>query len=173
MVENATMRASDADRDRTVAALGEGMAAGRLTAEEFHQRLDLAYAAKTLGELDRLVADLPATDLGQLPSASLDRPAADPLLAGRRPSWPAEAGPGRLSPAWRGAWGSWLAISLFLFAIWLLSGAAGGLWFLWVVLPLGVLMLGRWMTGVPAHGKRRSDARRDPGQRDDDQSPRR
>ena len=95
-----------------------------------------------------------------------------PLLAGRRPSWPAEAGTGRLSPAWRAAWGSWLAISLFLFAVWLLSGAAGGLWFLWVVLPLGVLMLGRWMTGAPAPGKRRSAARHDPEPRDD-QSPRR
>ena len=173
MVDNATVRAGDADRDRTVAALGEGMAAGRLTAEEFHQRLDLAYAARTRGELDRLVADLPATDLGQLPSAALDRPAARPRSAGRRPSWPAEAQAGRLSPAWRAAWGSWLAISLFLFAIWLLSGAAGGLWFLWVVVPLGVLMLGRWVTGAPAHGNRRLAARRDPGYRDDDQTPRR
>ena len=172
MADHATMRAGDADRDRTVSALGEGMAAGWLTAEEFHQRLDLAYAAKTLGELDRLVADLPATDLGQLPSAALDRLAAGPLLAGRRPSGPAEAGTGRLSPAWRAAWGSWLAISLFLFAVWLLSGTAGGLWFLWVVLPLGVLMLGRWMTGAPAPGKRRSAARHDPEPRDD-QSPRR
>ena len=54
MADQATIRAGNADRDRTVSALGEGMAAGRLTAEEFHQRLDLAYAAKRLGELDRL-----------------------------------------------------------------------------------------------------------------------
>ena len=111
MADHATIRACDADRDRTVSALGEGMAAGRLTAEEFHQRLDLAYAAKTLGELDRLVADLPAADLGQLPSAALDRPAAGPLLAGRRPSGrprPGQAGSPRRGgppggPGWRSA----------------------------------------------------------------------
>ena len=66
-----------------------------------------------------------------------------------------EARPGRFSPAWRAAWGSWLAIRLFLFAIWLVSGAGGGLWFLWVVLPLGALLLGRWIMGAPAHSERR------------------
>jgi 4-hydroxybenzoate polyprenyltransferase len=66
-----------------------------------------------------------------------------------------EAQRGRFSPAWRAAWGSWLAISLILFAIWLVSGAGGGLWFLWVVLPLGALLLGRWIMGAPAHSERR------------------
>jgi hypothetical protein len=51
----------------------------------------------------------------------------------------------------------WLAVSVFLFVIWLVSGAGGGLWFLWVVLPLGALLLGRWMMGAPARGDRRSD----------------
>jgi hypothetical protein len=40
----ATMRASDADRDRTAAVLRDGLAARRLTIEEFGQRLDQAYA---------------------------------------------------------------------------------------------------------------------------------
>ncbi len=43
------------------------------TAEEFQERLDQAYAAKTLGELDELLSDLPAIDLYQLPDASLRR----------------------------------------------------------------------------------------------------
>lgn len=67
------IRASDADRDRTAALLREHLAAGRLTAEEFNERLDEAYAAKTLGELDRLLADLPGIDLYELPDASLRR----------------------------------------------------------------------------------------------------
>jgi hypothetical protein len=160
MPGDAKIRASDADRDRAAAALREHLAAGRLTIEEFGDRLDRAYAAKTLGELDEIMADLPATDLGQLPSASLDRPPADSMPAARRSDRSIEAGPGRLSPAWREAWGSWLAISLFLFAIWMISGATGGLWFLWVALPLGALILGRWITGAPARRERRSARRR-------------
>jgi hypothetical protein len=156
MAGAANTRASDADRDRVADALREHLAAGRLTVEEFDERLDRAFAAKTLGELEQVMADLPTVDLGPLPSASLDRPAADPLLAGRRPVRPIPAVPSRFSPAWRAAWGSWLAISLFFLVIWLASGTNGGPWFLWVVLPLGALMLGRWITGAPARGERRS-----------------
>ena len=160
MPGDAKIRASDADRDRTAAALREHLAAGRLTIEEFGERLDRAYAAKTLGELSEVMADLPTTDLGQLSSASLDRSAADPMLGAQGPDRPIEAVPGRFSPAWRGAWGSWLAICLFLFALWVVSGAAGSLWFLWVALPLGALLLGRWITGAPARREQRSAWRR-------------
>jgi len=73
MPSNPKIRASDADRERTVALLREHLAAGRLTAEEFHERLDAAYAAKTLGQLDELLADLPAIDLYELPDATLHR----------------------------------------------------------------------------------------------------
>ena len=59
MASDAKTRASDADRDRTAAALREHLPVGRLTIEEFDQRLDQTYAAKTLGELDVLMADLP------------------------------------------------------------------------------------------------------------------
>jgi hypothetical protein len=53
------LRAGDADRDRTLEALQQHMAAGRLTAEEFHERAGAALAARTLGDLDALLADLP------------------------------------------------------------------------------------------------------------------
>ena len=56
-----------------MALLREHHAAGRLTVEEFNERLDKAYAAKTLGELDELMSDLPAIDLYRLPDASLPR----------------------------------------------------------------------------------------------------
>ena len=67
------IRASDADRDRVAALLREHHAAGRLTAEEFHERMEQALDATTLGELDELLTDLPAIDLYQLPDASLRR----------------------------------------------------------------------------------------------------
>jgi hypothetical protein len=54
------MRASDADRERSVAALRHHATAGRLTLEELDERSERAYAAKTLRELAELQADLPA-----------------------------------------------------------------------------------------------------------------
>ena len=45
----------------------------RLTVEEFNERLDKAYAARTMGELDELLADLPPIDLYRLQAAYLPR----------------------------------------------------------------------------------------------------
>jgi len=54
------MRASDADRQRVVGVLQRHTEAGRLTLEEFSERVGAAYAARTLADLAALVADLPA-----------------------------------------------------------------------------------------------------------------
>lgn len=53
------IRASDADRERVAAALREEMAVGRLTMEEFEDRLARTYAAKTWAQLRELTTDLP------------------------------------------------------------------------------------------------------------------
>ncbi len=156
MAGDPRMRACDADRDRAAAVLREHVVAGRLTLEEFNERLDQAYAAKTLGELDEVGVDLPAVDLSRFPSRLPARFEGNSPLPGRRTPGSVTAGSGRFSPAWRAAWGSWLAVSLFFFVIWLISGAGGGLWFLWVAGPLGALLLGRWIMGVPARGDSRS-----------------
>lgn len=52
------LRASDADRERVVEVLREALADGRIDAEEYHERLDTAYAARTLGDLAPLTGDL-------------------------------------------------------------------------------------------------------------------
>ena len=52
-------RAGDADRNRIAELLKEAHAAGYLTLDEVDERLGNALAARTRGELDRLVADLP------------------------------------------------------------------------------------------------------------------
>ena len=52
------LRASDADRDRVVAMLGEAMSDGRITADEHAERVHRAFTARTLGELAELTADL-------------------------------------------------------------------------------------------------------------------
>ena len=54
------IRASDAERDATVERLSRAAGDGRLTLDEFSQRMEQATAARTRAELGRLVADLPA-----------------------------------------------------------------------------------------------------------------
>jgi hypothetical protein len=52
------LRASDADRDRTLALLADAVSDGRLTADEHLARVQRACTARTLGELAELTADL-------------------------------------------------------------------------------------------------------------------
>src|ERR1019366_6961301 len=91
MAGDPRIRASDEDRDRTVSLLREHHAAGRLTPEEFNDRIDKAYEAKTMGELDELMADLPAIDLYRLPGASPARSALSCSAAGSPGATPAAA----------------------------------------------------------------------------------
>jgi len=53
-------RVADADRDRIVTLLREHVVDGRLTLDEFSERVERALRATTRGELDALMADLPA-----------------------------------------------------------------------------------------------------------------
>lgn len=70
-----SMRASDVDRDRCVEILRDQCGQGRLTLDEFEQRVDTVFAARTLSELDAVVHDLPV----HVPAA---RPA-EPAQPGR------------------------------------------------------------------------------------------
>jgi hypothetical protein len=65
------LRASDADRERAVVLLREHAAQGRLTLEEFTERMSAAYLARTSDELEELARDLPAA---HAPVASRRRP---------------------------------------------------------------------------------------------------
>src|SRR5260370_6994616 len=53
------MRVSDQDRDSAVEQLSEHAAAGRLTLDELEERVSVALAARTRGELGALTQDLP------------------------------------------------------------------------------------------------------------------
>ena len=57
------MRASDAERDETVALLRHAVGEGRLDMEEFTDRTTRAYVAKTRGELLELIDDIPSAQL--------------------------------------------------------------------------------------------------------------
>ena len=72
------LRASDAERERVVTFLREHALLGRLTDEELEERIGLAYGSVTVGDLERLIADLPR-----------NRPAARPRsVAAKRRSGP-------------------------------------------------------------------------------------
>jgi Domain of unknown function (DUF1707) len=135
---NRGTRASDADRDRIAAALGDHLTVGRLTPEEFNERLDRAYAAKTLGELDDLMADLPRTDLSQLPG----RPGGYPPLPERREPGTVQPRGGRPGIA-----RVWLIVTISLFALWLISGTSGGPWLLLAAIVLVIILLRRLADG--------------------------
>ena len=77
-------RVADADRDRTVTLLREHVVEGRLTLDEFSERMGAALEARTRGELDAVMADLPATELDLLPDRDARHPAQDQPLAHRR-----------------------------------------------------------------------------------------
>jgi Domain of unknown function (DUF1707) len=56
------LRASDADRERVAERLREHVGAGRLSMDELSERLETVFAARTLGELEPPLADLPSTE---------------------------------------------------------------------------------------------------------------
>lgn len=113
------LRASDAERERTVAQLRDHFGAGRISEEELDERSDSAYAARTLGELRALVADLPA-----LP-ARPSRPGHDAGLEAAKRHVLQNAGTSVL-------------VALVCVAIWLATGASTYFWPMWVIFGVAV-----------------------------------
>lgn len=59
MEKRANLRASDADRDHVVSRLHKAATEGRIAAEELEQRVGHALKARTYGDLEQTVSDLP------------------------------------------------------------------------------------------------------------------
>ncbi|MFJ8753317.1 DUF1707 domain-containing protein [Streptomyces sp. NPDC102441] len=93
------MRASDAERERVAETLREAVAEGRLEMDEFEQRLDATYRARTHGELVPLVRDLPVP-------GGLVRPVTGAVAEpkGSSANWPARIGG---APTSSGAFAFW------------------------------------------------------------------
>ncbi|MCZ7460042.1 DUF1707 SHOCT-like domain-containing protein [Streptomyces sp. WMMC940] len=92
------MRASDAERERIAERLRDAVAEGRLDMDEFEERLDAAYKARTHGELEPLVRDLPAPGGAPAPLAAAPAPATGTVDYTRRTGHP---------PTSRGAFAFW------------------------------------------------------------------
>ncbi|GAA5178191.1 hypothetical protein GCM10023322_04680 [Rugosimonospora acidiphila] len=136
------LRAADSDRqfvaDRLQAALNEG----RLNLSEYDERLQQAYAAKTYGELDGILDDLPPTTSPQdarVASATFGTGAPSGT-----PSAPDAAGgqPRRGVPPWMLAlWGGWLTATVICTVIYVASDFGGYPWPIWVAGPWGAILL--------------------------------
>lgn len=146
---NPDMRASDGDRDRVAESLREHCAVGRITVDELEERLEAVYAAKTLGDLERVTADLPEEDLYELP------------VPARREarSAPARKQGGDMLPknAALAAWGTWAMVSGINFTVWLAvvigTGESVYPWWIWVAGPWGLVLLAGTLLGrtFPKH----------------------
>ncbi|MFF5188977.1 DUF1707 domain-containing protein [Streptomyces sp. NPDC000345] len=79
------LRASDADRERVAEVLRDALAEGRLDLDEFEERLEQTYSARTYGELAPVTRDLPVAGVTPPPPVvSLRKePAAEGSWAGR------------------------------------------------------------------------------------------
>jgi hypothetical protein len=108
------LRASDADREGVAERLRGAAGEGRLTADELEERLEAAFSAQTQAELEPLTADLPSP-----------RPRTTRLEQARRLH--------RLRPDF----GSYVAVSVLLVAIWALTGM-GYFWPMWPILGWGI-----------------------------------
>lgn len=117
-------RASDAEREAVAERLRVAGGDGRLEPEELEQRLEAAYAARTVGELAGLTHDLP-TAPGRAET--------------REPVW-------RSAP-FRARLASFIVINTICIAIWAASGAEGGFWPIWVIFGTGI---GLFATAVRA-----------------------
>jgi hypothetical protein len=65
-VSELSPRASDADRERAVVELREHLVQGRLTLDEFSERIELAYRARSLDELETASSALPTARTGPI-----------------------------------------------------------------------------------------------------------
>ncbi|MGY1803196.1 DUF1707 domain-containing protein [Blastococcus sp. SYSU D00922] len=132
------LRAADADRAAVATVLGQHMSAGRLTVDEYDERLARVYAAKTYGELDQITADLPSTDLAARPAAAPVTPqAAVPVRSG---GWDRDPH----------SWRSWATTSLIVLVIWAATSLATWeflyFWPVWVIGPWGAVLLAQTLT---------------------------
>jgi hypothetical protein len=110
------IRAADADRERIAERLRTSHAEGRLDLSEFEQRLERCSQAKTVGELDEIVRDLPGDDARGVAPRS---------------------GPGR---------GRLVALPIILLALLVISAAVAhhGFFFLWIPVMFLIWRMSWW-----------------------------
>ncbi len=132
------MRAGDSDRQAVADKLKQALDEGRLDLAEYDERLQRAYAARTYGDLNGLLDDLPAN----LPQrAATTEPATTaapvPQLSSARA--------GQLVRAWLGGFGGIFVLGT---VIWVVTSIGAGelryFWPMWLLIPMALGVLGRF-----------------------------
>ncbi len=128
------LRVSDQDRERVASEIREHYAQGRLDRAELDDRLGRAYAARTGGELNALVADLPP-----LSNAVEDVHSEVALQRAK------------LSRELMQQTGGALIPFILCTVVWVLGGASGSFWPIWaLIFPIVVLARDGWRLFGPA-----------------------
>jgi len=125
---DSAVRVGDAERGYTADHLGQAFTQGYLSMEEYETRLAGAFEAQTAGALRDLLTDLPVAQI-------IKR---DPR---RREQRSAAARRGVLIHL-----GAYLAVSVLMIAVWLVTAVFAGAWYFWPVWPI----LG-WGIGILSH----------------------
>jgi hypothetical protein len=117
------IRASDADRDRAVDQLRQHLADGRLTMEEFTERVDEAYEARTTADLQQALRELPHVRVTEPRTPEQREKATRRQLKKQRQL--------------RSQLVTFVLVNTFLVAIWLVTSiAAGEPIFFWPIFPI-------------------------------------
>jgi hypothetical protein len=154
-MEPSDLRAADADRQRVAAQLQRHYVDGRLSTDELSERVDRALAARTFGELEALLRDLPPLPASDAPSPG-----------------PADADRADVAEEHARAWDhqdfrrhaiTYALVMTVLVAIWLLTSPGGYFWPIWPMLGWGIgvaahgLSRRGWRVGRAGRGRRRAD----------------
>ena len=123
------IRISDSEREKVVDELGRHLTAGRLTIDEFDQRVAQVYRSVTQAQVRQVLRDLPAA-----PAPGSPQPARRRLPSHQRIEWLA-----------------WLAAGSLNIVIWGIISLATGVmiyfWPVWVIGPWGLVLLSRTLLG--------------------------
>ena len=138
MDDQQKMRASDRDRQQVVDRLRCALEDGRLTMEEYVDRMEVAYQAATYGDLAPLCSDLPVSP-PVMAGPTADARATAPPVAFFRAGYLAA-----LPAVLKVLWVKWLVVVSVNVAVWaLVSGTSGHLaypWPVWVAGPYGAAL---------------------------------
>jgi hypothetical protein len=135
------LRAADVDRQFVAERLKAALDEGRLSLGEYDDRLKETYAARTYGDLDRILDDLPGfhpmSDSELMPAEPVS---VEPVAPGRKKDG------SKHNPQWLiGIWSAWLVAVSVNVVIWALvsisDGDAAYFWPMWVAGPAGAVLL--------------------------------
>ncbi|GAA0440477.1 hypothetical protein Acor_12680 [Acrocarpospora corrugata] len=133
MEDRREVRVSDGDREAAVARLLAAVDEGRLSLDEYNDRMGRAYTSVTYADLDNLFFDLPSTAPSATPAATATQTRTLTVSTGALPRW--------LKVVWV-LWAAKVALNL---AIWVLLSITEGellyFWPMWVFIPPGAALL--------------------------------